>query len=59
MPYPSPLSSAKTEGFEQTEMWTNLDQLLRVLGGLCADSPAGMWVASTDMLLHSDTKQGE
>ena len=48
MPHPSPAPSA-----QRTETWTNFDQLMLFLDRLCAGTPPGVWVASTDMLLTS------
>ncbi len=55
MPHPSVVRSEERGGFECTELRTNLDELMVVLGWLCVDRAPGVWVASTDMLLtHTD-----
>lgn len=60
MPHPSSLRPGETnKGFEQTEMWTNFDELLRFLERLCVHTPPGVWVASTDMLLTVNENFGE
>lgn len=50
MPHPSPSPSPSPE---RTETWTNFDELMLFLDRLCAGTPPGVWVASTDMLLTS------
>ena len=36
---------------EQTEIKSNIDQLMSLLDQLCQNSPPGVWISSTDMLL--------
>ena len=51
MPHPYSPPSEGTKGFQRTEMWTNVDELLDFLGRLSVNAAAGVWVSSTDMLL--------
>ena len=41
----------ETITFDQTEIKTNVDQLMSTLERLCRKSPPGVWVSSTDMML--------
>ena len=59
MPHPSVLHPRENGGFERTEVQTNLDELMLLLGKLCAHTPPGVWVASTDMLLTCTGREGE
>ena len=52
MPHPSP------PPVDVTEIWTNLDDLLTFLSCVCANTPPGVWVASTDMLLTVEGTNG-
>lgn len=58
MPHPD-FPSVGTDGFRRTDVWTNLDELVSLLGKLSANAPPGVLVASTDMLLTTASKHGE
>lgn len=59
MPHPTAPQHQEAQGFKQTEIQTNFDDLIEFLGDLCENTPPGMWVASTDMLLTVSGEKGE
>lgn len=53
MPAPKgPQPGEDREGMEVTEVQTNIDKLITILTKFCRNSPPGVWVSSTDMLLE-------
>jgi len=59
MPSPSSAQPGEGVGFDQTEVCTVFDDLMEFICTLAKDTPPGLWVASTDMLLRTTGSPGE
>lgn len=58
MPSPSSSQPGQGVGFDQTEVRTVFDDLMEFICCLSRDTPPGVWVASTDMLLKTSGSPG-